>query len=394
MLSCVVNSRPEPRQTFLLASRDEKLVTASPLQSALTNLDARNSFRTLHLRAFIARRIRSSENCRVSRALSCSNSHFGTHSPSDHPGLSWNGDVTYYCFKSFSRNTYRPPRKCCKQKTYSLAKLFRCNTYKKHGGKGSRLWLTRNPIRITVLSNHQERRSTCVPTHVAPRITNRESPPDGLPPSLPDATIWCSMTPANPQPSKANRPRVGIPWRASDDEDKARTAGPAGKIGKTEDYLKAVEKAGGEGIVITLKDREERGRLIPTLDAYVLPGSQADIEPGEYGSMNLGLSAPADPLRDETDRAILKHALAEKKPVLAICYGCQLLNVYLGGTLIQDLRAETGTSTPHRKMDLVPQPAADPIHGATLEPGSRLASIAGRTEAAVNSSHHQERRVG
>src|SRR5713226_8432933 len=49
MLSCVVNSRPEPRQTFLLASRDEKLVTASPLQSALTNLDARNSFRTLHL---------------------------------------------------------------------------------------------------------------------------------------------------------------------------------------------------------------------------------------------------------------------------------------------------------------------------------------------------------
>ncbi len=68
------------------------------------------------------------------------------------------------------------------------------------------------------------------------------------------------MTPANSQPSTANRPRVGIPWRASDDEDNARAAGPAGKIGKTEDYLKAVEKAGGEGIVITLKDREERGR--------------------------------------------------------------------------------------------------------------------------------------
>src|SRR5712692_10909067 len=94
-----------------------------------------------------------------------------------------------YCFKSFSCNTYRPPRKCCKQRTYSLAKFFRCNTYKKHGGKGSRLWLTRNAISITVLSNHQERRSTCVPTHVAPRITNRESPPDGLPPSLPDATL-------------------------------------------------------------------------------------------------------------------------------------------------------------------------------------------------------------
>ncbi len=105
--------------------------------------------------------------------------------------------------------------------------------------------------------------------------------------------------------------------------------------------------------------------------------------------MNRGLSAPADPLRDETDRAILKHALAEKKPVLAICYGCQLLNVYLGGTLIQDLRAEIGTVTPHRKKDVGPEAKEDPIHGATLEAGSRLASIAGRTEAAVNSSHHQ-----
>jgi hypothetical protein len=60
-----------------------------------------------------------------------------------------------------------------------LAKPFRCNTYKKHGGKGSRLWLTRNPIRITVLSNHRERRSTCVPTmsgHES-RVTSRRVAP-------------------------------------------------------------------------------------------------------------------------------------------------------------------------------------------------------------------------
>jgi putative glutamine amidotransferase len=197
------------------------------------------------------------------------------------------------------------------------------------------------------------------------------------------------MTPTNPQLNTATRPRVGIPWRASDDENKARTAGPTSKIGKTEDYVKAVENAGGEGIVITLKDRKERSRLIPTLDAYVLPGSQADVEPGEYGSINRGLSGPADPLRDETDRAILEHAFAEKKPVLAICYGCQLLNVYLGGTLIQDLRAETGTATPHQKNDVGLEAKEDPLHDARLEPGSRLASIAGRTEATVNSSHHQ-----
>ncbi len=44
------------------------------------------------------------------------------------------GVTVHYCFKSFSCNTYGSPRKCCKQKTYDLAKPFRCNIYKKHGG--------------------------------------------------------------------------------------------------------------------------------------------------------------------------------------------------------------------------------------------------------------------
>jgi putative glutamine amidotransferase len=194
------------------------------------------------------------------------------------------------------------------------------------------------------------------------------------------------MNPRAPQVEKIRRPRVGIPWRTSAEEDKAKTTG---LMGKSKDYLDAVEKAGGEAVVVPLRDPEERNRLVPTLDAYVLPGSPADVEPSEYGAENRGLSEPADLAREETDRAILKHAFSEKKPVLAICYGCQLLNVYLGGTLIQDLRAETGTATPHRKMDVVPQPPTDPTHGAAFEPGSRLGDIAGSTQARINSSHHQ-----
>lgn len=193
------------------------------------------------------------------------------------------------------------------------------------------------------------------------------------------------MSPTDTQQSM-HRPRVGIPWRTSTEEDNAKATGLRGKA---EDYLKAVEKAGGEGVLVTLKDEEERNRLIPTLDAFVLPGSPADVDPRQYGSENHGLSAPADQAREHTDRSILDHAFAEKKPVLAICYGCQLLNVYLGGKLIQDLKAETGTATPHRKKDLVPEPKDDPVHGAALEPGSRLAAIAGNTRATVNSSHHQ-----
>ena len=190
--------------------------------------------------------------------------------------------------------------------------------------------------------------------------------------------------------SAPRRPRVGIPWRTSTDEDQA---GTSGQRGKTEDYLRAVEKAGAEGVLLPLKDQIERDRLIPTLDAFVLPGSPADVSPQRYGSVNQGLSVPADTAREETDRAVLRHAFAEKKPVLAICYGCQLLNVYLGGTLIQDLKAETSTATPHRKKDLVfegkPEPKDDPTHRATFESGSRLGALAGSSHAVVNSSHHQ-----
>jgi putative glutamine amidotransferase len=193
------------------------------------------------------------------------------------------------------------------------------------------------------------------------------------------------MTPADPQLSTASRPRVGIPWRTSAEEEKAKTSGLKGKI---KDYLEAVEKAGGEAVVIPLKDQEERDRLIPTLDAYVLPGSPSDVEPAEYGAINRGKSEPADMAREQTDRAILKYALAEKKPVLAICFGCQLLNVYLGGTLVQDLRTELKTDLRHRRAD-PPATQTDPVHSATFEPGSRLASIASSKQAEINSSHHQ-----
>src|SRR5467141_301406 len=190
------------------------------------------------------------------------------------------------------------------------------------------------------------------------------------------------MSPAMTSGRASLRPRVGIPWRTSQEEIERNHP-------KIKNYEDAVRRAGGEPVLLTLSDPLAVDRVLPTLDAFVLPGSPSDVAPAEYGAVNRGLSEPADLAREATDRAILKHAFAEQKPVLAICYGCQLLNVYLGGTLIQDLRAETGTATPHRKKDVGPEAREDPIHGATLEPGSRLASIAGCTEAAVNSSHHQ-----
>src|SRR6516225_11709958 len=201
-----------------------------------------------------------------------------------------------------------------------------------------------------------------------------------------NATICGSMSPTDTGQSGARIPRVGIPWRTSAEEEEATISG---KRGKTQDYINAVARAGAESVLVPLQDEQARNRLIPTLDGFVLPGSPADVEPRRYGSLNRGLSAPPDSAREETDRAILRHAFAVKKPVLAICYGCQLLNVYLGGTLIQDLKTETGTKVTHRKKDLTPEPADDPQHAVRFVAASQLAAMAGGTEGVVNSSHHQ-----
>ncbi len=187
-------------------------------------------------------------------------------------------------------------------------------------------------------------------------------------------------------PLGCNRPRIGIPWRTSEEEERKNLVLYKNK---NQYYADAVKRAGGEPVPVSLRDLEHLDTVLAGLDGFVLPGSPADVDPREYDRSNSGKSEPADERRERTDRAILKHAFAEGKPVLAICYGCQFLNVYLGGTLIQDLRSETGTRIAHRKKDLTPEPEDDPRHVARFEPGSRLASIAGAAAAEVNSSHHQ-----
>jgi putative glutamine amidotransferase len=179
-----------------------------------------------------------------------------------------------------------------------------------------------------------------------------------------------------------NRPRIGIPWRTSQEE-------ATGNLAKMQYYLDAVRQAGGDPFPLPLAGVESLTEQIAQLDGFVLPGSQFDVNPAEYGASNGGKSEPTDLPREETDRAILGYALGEQKPLLAICYGCQLLNVFLGGSLIQDIGSEVETSVPHRKKDIQPEPVDDPRHEVRFTAESRLAKLAGSMEAVVNSSHHQ-----
>jgi putative glutamine amidotransferase len=183
-------------------------------------------------------------------------------------------------------------------------------------------------------------------------------------------------------PERLNRPRIGIPWRTSQEE-------VAQNRPRIQNYLEAVERAGGDPVLLSLAHPETLRERIEGLDGFVLPGSPSDVNPAEYGTVNRGKSEPPDLHREETDRTLLSHAFNAQKPVLAICYGCQLLNTYLGGTLIQDIRSETGTAIAHRKKDLSPPPADDPVHEVRFVQESRLAKMADASQAVVNSSHHQ-----
>ena len=181
------------------------------------------------------------------------------------------------------------------------------------------------------------------------------------------------------------RPRVGVPWRMAREE----TANDRPKIDK---YLRAVERAGGEPVLLSLLlPAEELKSRAAELDAFVLTGSPADLDPAHFHAKRHAATVDADFARERTDFTLLEHALASAKPVLAICYGVQSLNVFLGGSLIQDIPTELGSKICHSpEEDETPEGVElpDPMHGAQFDAG-RVLELSGAPRADVNSSHHQ-----
>jgi putative glutamine amidotransferase len=188
-----------------------------------------------------------------------------------------------------------------------------------------------------------------------------------------------------------DRPRVGVPYRTSAEE-------AAGNHAKHAEYCNAIRNAGGEPVAVSLQLGDaELKKLASSLDAYVLPGSPADVNPALYGAARSPKCDDPDPARERTDYALLDDAFAKTKPVLAICYGAQILNVRLGGTLFQDIESELPDSLNHTKEGIA-KGAPDPVHDAVIVSGGELGQIAAATGleqsgdgfwARVNTSHHQ-----
>jgi putative glutamine amidotransferase len=191
------------------------------------------------------------------------------------------------------------------------------------------------------------------------------------------------------------KPRIAIPVPTSTDLVYNKRSWPM--------YAAAVTASGGEPVEIPLKATPtEIANLINTCQAVLLPGSPADVNPHKYGQDPIPECSPADPARENVDELLIQDAHNLYKPILAICFGLQSLNVWRGGTLVQDLNILPVNHPAGRSVAIA--------HTAAVAPDSLLGTIispketgeeatTGASEEApeqdgflrlpINSSHHQ-----
>ena len=174
------------------------------------------------------------------------------------------------------------------------------------------------------------------------------------------------------------KPRIAIPLPHSANREYSERVLPQ--------YEAAVERAGGVPVRIPLdRPPAETMMLIERCDGVLLPGSRADVDPQKYGAERDPHTNPPDPPRDKADELLLQDAHNMRKPLLGICYGLQILNVYRSGTLRQHIESA------------IDHTARDQTHVVQVDPLSRLGHILHAAEALpkgtpalqVNTSHHQ-----
>jgi putative glutamine amidotransferase len=149
-------------------------------------------------------------------------------------------------------------------------------------------------------------------------------------------------------------------------------------------YSLAIQRAGGTALLLPADDAVAQApdALLDKLDALLLAGG-SDVDPATYGAAPHPRTGPTRPERDRFELGLTHRALERDLPVLGICRGMEMLNVALGGTLIQHLPDVTGDE---RHLHT---PGAFSDHDVLLEPGSLAARAVGAERTSVKSHHHQ-----
>lgn len=186
-----------------------------------------------------------------------------------------------------------------------------------------------------------------------------------------------------------SRPLIGIPAQTLQAIDDIPGGLPHSWVMNSR-YFSAAADAGGVPVMIPLfaEDQDLLREVYDRLDGVLLAGG-VDVHPITYGEpLHPGLGR-TDQARDVVELALARWAIADRKPILGLCRGSQVLNVALGGTLWQDIGAQIPTAIKH---DYFPNEgyARDYLaHEVTIAPGSRLHAAFQAASLPVNSMHHQ-----
>ena len=147
-------------------------------------------------------------------------------------------------------------------------------------------------------------------------------------------------------------------------------------------YVQSIRRAGGEVRWIELDDLDRAVEEMLACDGMLLPGG-GDIDPSYYGQERTDRCGEPNELRDKGEWRLLEEFLPTNKPILGICRGIQLMNVYFGGTLYQDIQLTQVNN--HRAF----KKRKKGSHKVRLMPRSKLLGLFGQEWITVNSMHHQ-----
>jgi putative glutamine amidotransferase len=181
-------------------------------------------------------------------------------------------------------------------------------------------------------------------------------------------------------PSPNPRPRIGLTLDAEPPGGYSRLPWYALRA----NYFEAIARAGGLPIALP-HDPLLVEEWLELLDGLVVTGGAFDLDPALYGDAARHPTVRTTDRRTGFEAAITRAALARDRPILGICGGQQLLNVVLGGDLIQHIPDAIAGCLAHEQ----PNPRTEPGHDVEVLPGSLLHAIGGATRLAVNSAHHQ-----
>ena len=158
------------------------------------------------------------------------------------------------------------------------------------------------------------------------------------------------------------------------------TCSETNRVSVSTTYAEAVSSAGNMPLVLPAQtNRGAVARMLASVDVLLLCGGE-DVDPARYGVEPSPRLEAVNRRRDAWEFLLLDEAVKRRLPVVGICRGCQLINVYFGGTLWQDLPSERPGGVSHRGKAL---------HHIAIEPGSRLSGCLGVDAMDVDTSHHQ-----